>query len=368
MSWDENALPALTTSLPTGWGAQAALPGDSGELTVRWQARQIITELLAESDPASEWTRQQLRALFEAHPDNPEHVLLEHLTATTELANADNGAIPEMARPQAVAVPEPVPFTRRSRNRIEAILADKMLMTAFQPIRRLPEGHVIGVEALTRFVSDDGASADHWFSEAESVGLGTDLELAALHRALTAAQAVPEHMFIALNLTPATCADPRIPGLLDHSQLAMDRIVIDLNGPIPFDQYGALTAALAPLRQRGLRIAVNGAGVGFTSMDQVLELHPDIIKLDRSFIAGIESSQGQRLRAAAMNELAHYIDAALGAQGVETQEELDAVTGLGVVAAQGYLLGRPSVHPLDWNAWIRSESETPATGPISLLG
>lgn len=366
MSWDENAL--SLTSLPAGWGAQAAMPGDMGELSVRWQARQIITELLAETDPATDWTRAQLRALLEAHPDNPEHVLLEHLTATTELANAENGAIPVTERPQAVAAPEPVPFTRRSRNRIEAILADRMLMTAFQPIRRIPEGEVIGVEALTRFVSDDGASADHWFNEAQSVGLGTNLELAALHRALAAAQAVPDHMFIALNLTPATCADPRIPGLLEHSRLPMDRIVIDLNGPILTDHYRPLTAAIAPLRLRGLRIAVNGGEAGFTSMDQVLELHPDIIKLDRSFIAGIEDSQGQRLRVAAMAELARYVDAAIGAQGVETQEELDAVTELGIVAAQGYLLGRPSVHPLDWNAWIRSESETVATGPISLIG
>ena len=68
-----------------------------GGISVRWQAHQIITELLAETDPASEWTRTQLRVLFEAHPDDPEHVLLEHLTATTELANAENGAIPVSA-------------------------------------------------------------------------------------------------------------------------------------------------------------------------------------------------------------------------------------------------------------------------------
>ena len=364
MSWDENSLPALTDSLPTALGAQAALPADIGEITVRWQAHQIIAELLAESDPASASNRTRLREL-DAHPDNPEYVLLERLTATTGLANAENGAIPVSAPSQAVAPPEPVPFTRRSRNRIEAIIADRMLMTAFQPIRGLPEGQVIGVEALTRFVSDDGASADHWFNEAESVGLGTDLELAALHQALAAAQAVPDHMFIALNLTPATCADPRIPGLLEHSQLAMDRIVIDLNGSIPLDQYPSLTAATAPLRRRGLRIAVNGAEAGFASMDQVVELHPDIIKLDRNFIAGIENSPGQRLRAAAMAELARYIDAVVGAQGVETPEELEAVTALGMAAAQGYLLGRPSIHPLDWNAWIRSESETAASGPAS---
>ncbi|TSE17693.1 EAL domain-containing protein [Arthrobacter sp. KBS0703] len=362
MSRDETSLPPLTNSLPTGLGAQAKLPGDVGGITVRWQAQEIIDELLSESEPDSQWTRTQLRELVAAHPDSPEQALLEHLTATTALTNAPDNGAPGIQADQPLQAPAPVPFTRRSRNRIEAVLGDKMLMTAFQPVRRIPAGHVIGVEALTRFVSDDGASADHWFSEAQSVGLGTDLEIAALHRALTAAQAVPEHLFIALNLTPATCMDPRIQGLLEHSQLAMDRIVIELNGNVPADQYASLTAALAPLRGRGLRIAVDGAGAGFTSMDQVLALHPDIIKLGRKFIDGIENSEWQRLRAAAMGELARHIGAVLAAQGVETQEELAAVTDLEMAAAQGYLLGRPTVHPLDWNAWTQSESEAAPSG------
>jgi EAL domain-containing protein (putative c-di-GMP-specific phosphodiesterase class I) len=362
MSRDETSLPALTNSLPAGLGAQAKLPGDVGDIPVRWQAQGIINELLAESDPESEWTRVQLRELVAAHPDSPEQALLEHLTATTAVTNAPADAAQANQAEQPVEAPAPVPFTRRSRNRIEAVLGDKMLMTAFQPVRHVPAGHVVGVEALTRFVSDDGASADHWFTEAKSVGLGADLEIAALHRALTAAQAVPEHLFIALNLTPATCMDARIQGLLEHSQLAVNRIVIELNGHVPANQYAALTASLAPLRARGLRIAVDGAAAGFTSMDQVLELRPDIIKLGRPFIDGIESSEWQRLRATAMVELARHIGAALAAQGVETQEELAAVTELGIAAAQGYLLGRPSVHPLDWNAWTRSESEAAQSG------
>lgn len=364
MSRDDTSLPALTDSQSEGLGAQAAVPGDVGEITVRWQAQEIIDVLLAESDPESEWTRARLRDLVVAHPDDPERALLEHLTVTSALTNGQGDAkAPPPAR--SVAMPAPVPFTRRSRNKIEAVLGDKMLMTAFQPVRQLPDGHLIGVEALTRFVSDDGASADHWFSEAESVGLGADLEIAALLRALTAAQAVPEHLFIALNLTPATCMDPRIQGLLEHSQLAMDRIIIELTGQVHLDQYDSLRTTLAPLRQRGLRLAVDGAGAGFTSMDQILDLRPNVIKLDRRFIEDIDTSEGQLLRVAAMAELARYIDAELVAEGVETDEELAAVTALGMTAAQGYLLGRPSVHPLDWNAWIRSESETAASGPAS---
>ena len=362
MSRDETSLPALTDSLPEGLGAQAALPGDVGEITVRWQAQEIIDLLLAESDPDSAWSRARLRELASSHPDSPESVLLEHLSAVTAITNAEDEALEPVL---AEVEPVPVPFTRRSRNRIEAVLGDKMLMTAFQPVRQLPDGHVIGVEALTRFVSDDGASADHWFSEAESVGLGTDLEVAALLRALTAAQSVPEPLFIALNLTPTTCLDPRIQGLLEHSQLAIDRIVIELTGPVAPDKYAPLTASLTPLRRRGLRIAVDGAGAGFTSMDQILELRPDVIKLDRRFIQDIEHSEGQQLRGAAMADLAQSIGAELAAEGVETVSELTAVTALGMTAAQGYLLGRPSVHPLDWTAWIRSDSETAASGSAS---
>lgn len=363
MSRDETSLPALSDPLPEGLGAQAALPGDVGEITVRWQAQEIIDLLLAESDPDSAWSRARLRELASSHPDNPELVLLEHLSAMTAIVNAEVYAMEPV--PAAEVEPVPVPFTRRSRNRIEAVLGDKMLMTAFQPVRQLPDGHVIGVEALTRFVSDDGASADHWFSEAESVGLGTDLEVAALLRALIAAQSVPEPLFIALNLTPATCLDPRIYSLLGHSQLAMNRFVIELTGKVAPDQYTPLTASLAPLRRRGLRVAVDGAGADFTSMDQILELRPDVIKLDRRFIENIEHSEGQQLRAAALAVLAQSIGAELAAEGVETVAELTAVTALGMTAAQGYLLGRPSVHPLDWTAWIRPESETAASGPAS---
>ncbi|WP_457973332.1 EAL domain-containing protein [Arthrobacter sp. D1-17] len=361
MSRDETSLPALLDSLPKGLGAQAALPGDVGEISVRWQAQEIIDLLLAESDPDSAWSRARLREAATSHPDNPELVLLEHLRTVTAIVNAVDDALEPVPTDMDSV---PVPFTRRSRNRIEAVLGDKMLMTAFQPVRQLPDGYVIGVEALTRFVSDDGASADHWFSEAESVGLGTDLEVAALLRALTAAQSVPEPLFIALNLTPATCMDPRIQGLLEHSQLAMDRFVIELTGQIAADQYAPLTASLQPLRRRGLRVAVDGAGAGFTSIDQILELRPDIIKLDRRFIENIEHSEGQRLRGAAMAALAQSVGAELAAEGVETVAELTAVTALGMAAAQGYLLGRPSVHPLDWTAWIRSD-EAAARGPVS---
>lgn len=131
----------------------------------------------------------------------------------------------------------------------------------------------------------------------------------------------------------------------------MDRIVIELTERLAEHEYDPVVAALAPLRLRGLRVAVDGAGAGFGSMSQVTHLSPDIIKLDRSLIAGIDHAAGQKTLGAAMVEFARQIGADLVAEGIETQAELTAVMDLGMAYGQGYLLGRPSVQPLDWAAW-----------------
>ena len=238
-----------------------------------------------------------------------------------------------------------------------------MLLTAFQPIHELSSKNVIGVEALTRFVSDDGASADHWFNEAAAVGLGPDLEFAALQASLVAAEQLPENVYVALNLSPATCLDPRLRAFVEQSHLAVDRIVIELTERLAEDEYGPVVAALAPLRMRGLRVAVDGAGAGFGSMSQVTHLSPDIVKLDRSLIAGIDQGAGQKTLGAAMVEFARQIGADLVAEGIETQAELSAVMELGMTTGQGYLLGRPSVQPADWAAW-----RTPVEHEASVSG
>lgn len=115
--------------------------------------------------------------------------------------------------------------------------------------------------------------------------------------------------------------------------------------------YEPLATALSPLRRAGLRIAVDDAGAGFASMRHILELKPDLIKLDRDIIAGIDTDPGQRALGAAMVGFATEIGAGLVAEGIETDAELEMVARLGMGTAQGYLLGRPSTEPEDWAQW-----------------
>jgi EAL domain-containing protein (putative c-di-GMP-specific phosphodiesterase class I) len=109
-----------------------------------------------------------------------------------------------------------------------------------------------------------------------------------------------------------------------------------------------------------MRLAVDGSGGGFASTDRIRTMRPDVIKLDRSFIERITMSPGRA--DPAVTALALEIGAVLAAEGIETQAELAAVIEAGMTTGQGYLLGRPSVHPLDWSAWV-IQTETVSAGP-----
>ena len=238
-----------------------------------------------------------------------------------------------------------------SRARIRAMIDGNRMLTAFQPIKNLAAGHIIGAEALTRFVSEDGTGPDYWFEEAAAVGLAEDLEIAALETALKAAKALPPGIYVALNASPATCLDPLLPGILERSGLALDRIVLELTERLEVEEYCPLISALEPLRRRGLRIAIDDAGSGFASMRHVLHIRPDIIKMDRTLITGIHDDEGRQALGAAMAEFARRLGATVVAEGIETEAELAAVTEIGMTAGQGYLLGRPTIDERDWENW-----------------
>lgn len=326
-------------------------------MSLRDQVLDVINHVLSDPCPEREWARNQLRELLAAYPDDPERVLLEHLIATRELtADFEDEELPspEEVTPGSPLSEEPrkmkVPFKKRSKKRIEAVLGNRMLLTAFQPIRELPDGKVTGFEALARFVSNDGASADTWFREAAAIGLGADLEIAALQCALSAAREIPPHLFVAFNISPATLTRTYATELLTTSSLPPERIIVELTGRASDSVWNDLIRIMAPLRRKGLRIAVDGSGPGFTPAEHILRLRPNIIKVDRAFIKNILGSRSPS--DPAVIELAWEVGAVLAAEGIETAEEVEAIMRAGMTVGQGYLLGRPSVHPLDWSAWI----------------
>ncbi|MDJ0459330.1 EAL domain-containing protein [Arthrobacter sp. NQ7] len=165
----------------------------------------------------------------------------------------------------------------------------------------------------------------------------------------------------ALNLAPETCLDPRLPRLVNEAPINLDRIVLELTERQSVEDYDSLLTALAPLRKRGLRIAVDDAGSGFSSMRHILHLQPDIIKLDRSLITGIHANPRQRALGAAMVQFAQETGATIVAEGLETEDDLATTRNLGIHAGQGYLLGHPTTRPADWATWHTTSARASST-------
>jgi EAL domain-containing protein (putative c-di-GMP-specific phosphodiesterase class I) len=353
MAMDPSSFSARSGSQPPADPVSGGRYGDDAS-GIRRQASEIIKAVLADPAPEQARARDQLRGHLAAHPGHPETALAEHLFSLRSLTGFPAGApgpLPQAAPSDGQhPVETPAPAVAESASRIEEVLNGGMLLTAFQPIFDLSTGAVVGVEAFTRFVSD-GHDAASWFAEAAEARLRSELEFAALECALVAAQHLPAHLYVALKLSPDTCLDPLLPELLQESTLSPDRMVLQLTEALTPEQPSSLVAALLPLRRSGVRLAVDHVGSYFDSIRHIRQLRPDIIKLDRNLVAGIATDTFRHAFGEAMAGFAEQLGAALIAEGIETKDELAAVTGLGVRAGQGYFLGRPSTRPQDWASW-----------------
>ena len=239
---------------------------------------------------------------------------------------------------------------RRTRRLIDDVLANDSLTTAFQPIIDVRTRRVVGVEALTRFPATADWTPDVWFAKAAQVGLGIDLELAALRRALRTAERAPAG-YVAFNVSPAMLVQPVLMGLVDAARLRSDRIVLEITEHEHIDDYGPLLAARTALRARAIRLAVDDAGAGYSSLRHIVTLAPDMIKIDRSLVSGLADDPARRSMVGAVVGFGTQRHATIIAEGVETAEELETLSRLGVGQAQGFFIARPSVHPEDWEDW-----------------
>jgi EAL domain-containing protein (putative c-di-GMP-specific phosphodiesterase class I) len=102
-----------------------------------------------------------------------------------------------------------------------------------------------------------------------------------------------------------------------------------------------------------LRIAVDDAGAGYASLHHIVELQPDFIKIDRSLVHGVADDHARRVAVSAFVLLSLDLGATIVAEGVERPSDRSALCDLGVHAAQGYLLGRPSTCDSDLNRLSR---------------
>jgi EAL domain-containing protein (putative c-di-GMP-specific phosphodiesterase class I) len=237
----------------------------------------------------------------------------------------------------------------RRREAIQGLIDRDDVLTACQPIIDLNDGRCLGVETLARF-PEPFTRPDLAFAGAHAVGLGFELERLAAYKAAQLLPRLDAQQFLTINVSPQVLRVlARRASVMPD--LPLGRMVAEITEHAVVDSYNQLRNDLAPLRERGLRIAIDDAGAGYASLHHVVELKPDFIKVDLSLVDGVADDHARRVAVSAFVLLALDLNARVVAEGVEALADLSALCDLGVDAAQGYLLARPSTDLGDLRHW-----------------
>jgi EAL domain-containing protein (putative c-di-GMP-specific phosphodiesterase class I) len=261
-------------------------------------------------------------------------------TSDKELTGRDEALMKVLASAASVII-EPELREQQRRDAIDGRLDP--LVTAggpsvvLQPIVDLATGVRVGAEALSRFPREWGKAPDVVFEEAHSVGRGHEVELLALRGAATHLDRVGG--YVAMNVSPQTLLTPGFTTLM--RDLPLDRVLLELSEHDRVEDYAALTAALAPFRAAGMRLAIDDVGAGFSSLRHIVVTDPDVIKMDRSIVSGADTDPVLSKLVESLVAFGHGCGVTVVAEGIETAAEAAALREMGVDLGQGWYYGRP---------------------------
>ena len=222
------------------------------------------------------------------------------------------------------------------------------LWVAYQPIVRTAGEEVCGFEALLRWKhpSRGAIGPDTFIPLAEECGLIGKIGQWTLRTALAEAANWPDHVRIAVNLSPIQFNDPTITDIvgaaLKESGVRAERLELELTEGIFLAESDATDDTFVKLKKLGVRLALDDFGTGYSSMRYLKKAPFDKIKIDQSFVRGAASSvnrNGAIIRAIAT--LAESLNMDTTAEGVETHDDLQLIRELGVSQVQGYIFGKP---------------------------
>jgi EAL domain-containing protein (putative c-di-GMP-specific phosphodiesterase class I) len=227
------------------------------------------------------------------------------------------------------------------RKEILNIIVQDQIYPVVQPIVdiRAHRPKVLGYEALCR-VEGENWNPESLFNQALTVGLSIKLNAHMIGKALALTQELHEGQYLAINVTPDFILSDQFEGLFED--IDVSKVVLEVTEHAAIANYREITDKLKDLRDKGLRVAIDDAGAGYSSFRHILAMHPDIIKIDRSLIENIHVDDEKQELVLALVNFANNRGYSIVAEGVELVPEQYMLRRLGVTAAQGYLFARPS--------------------------
>jgi diguanylate cyclase (GGDEF)-like protein len=246
-----------------------------------------------------------------------------------------------------------------AQSRTELVLALRRAVTAretsvvYQPEFDIATGELVGFEALCRWTRPGmgPVSPAEFVSLAEQAGLVNALGEQVLATALAdlaawrAEQVTARGLTVWVNVSAHQVNDPAlatyIGGLLRRHRLPAACLGLEVTESAVMTEGKATNEALHALRELGVRIAIDDFGTGYSSLSALRELPVDLLKIDRSFVANLDTGRSDLQIVTAILALAEALSLPVVAEGVETRDQLSLLHDLGCGTAQGFLLGRP---------------------------
>jgi diguanylate cyclase (GGDEF)-like protein len=224
---------------------------------------------------------------------------------------------------------------------------ERELSVVFQPIFDVDRDRTIGFEALARWTSPTlGAVPPSIFIKAaERSDLISRLTEVLLRKALDAARSWPKELRVSFNLSVRDIASAdailRIMAIVQGSGVEPHRIDLEVTETAVMRDFEGASDALRTLRRVGVRISLDDFGTGYSSLSYVHRLPLDKIKIDRSFVAEIETEPTCRDIIKSVVDLCRNLKLDCVVEGAETEAQLRILQELGCATIQGYIFGRP---------------------------
>lgn len=245
---------------------------------------------------------------------------------------------------------------------LHQLLQTDALQSHYQAIIDLRSGRPYGYEALIRPPRDGLLDTPpKLFAAAAQADLTSELDLHCSRSHIRGFSSAESQQRLFINLCPVAISSGRLDcrtllAFIEQAGLASNQLVIEITEHAPIADYAGLRGTLDAFRQAGLEIAIDDLGSGYSGLRQWSELQPQYVKIDSHFVQGVHNCPTKRQFIHSIVEIARTLGSRVVAEGIETREELDTVTELGVHYGQGYLLARPAadIAPVDVGHWLRN--------------
>jgi predicted signal transduction protein with EAL and GGDEF domain len=235
----------------------------------------------------------------------------------------------------------------------------------YQPLIELATGRIHSVEALLRWDHPELGLVPplRFIPVAEQSGMIGDIGAWVLREACREVASWPDEVEVAVNVSPRQLASPKF---REHVSMALaaaglppHRLCLEVTESAVVADLEVADRTLRGLRELGVRLAVDDFGVGYASLSQLKALPPvDILKIDRSFVSGVLNGGEDRAIVEAVVGLAHSLGLQTVAEGIETEEQGEALRALHCVFGQGYHYARPT-SPVEVAEMLRQQSALP---------